>query len=103
MVNKDATKVSIPTKSHCYFPIHSTAFEELSRLGIRVRDPSLNKFEIVSCIPRRKMSAYEVDMKYGRQIQYNFFCCNPRRKEKDNDIKLDLAGITNVPDNTHFS
>ena len=68
---------------------------------MRVRDSSL-KFEIVNRIPRRKMYAYEVDMKYGRQIQIYIVCCIPRRKEKDIDIKLDLAGITNVPDNTHF-
>ena len=69
---------------------------------MRVRDSSL-KFEIVSCIPRTNMSAYEVDIKYGRQIPIKIVCCIPRRKEKDIDIKLDLAGNTNVPDNTSFS
>ena len=56
---------------------------------MRVRDSSL-KFEIV------------VDIKYGRQIPIKIVCCIPRRKEKDIDIKLDLAGNTNVPDNTDF-
>ena len=42
-------------------------------------------------------------MKYGRQIPIEIVCCILRRMEKDIDIKLDLAGITNVPDNTHFS
>ena len=69
---------------------------------MRLRDPSL-KFEIVSCIPRRKKSAYEVDMKYGRQIPIQFFVVIPggRRKILTSNWTVDPAVITNVPDNTH--